>query len=59
MMDEVINVRLTKNQCMNLAEFIDLYLIDAIRNDTEIDNLEWIKRMIFAKEELERAYMQA
>lgn len=46
-------VELTKDQCVNLAEFIDLYLLTAIREDEFIDNLAWVESMILAKKELE------
>lgn len=50
-----MKVELTKSQCMNLAEWIELHLIDVIRADEEIDNLTWVKDMILAQETLEKA----
>ena len=44
--DGKIAVRLTKSQCVNVAEFIEIHLLDAIRNDTDIDNIGWIEDMI-------------
>lgn len=46
-------VRLTKSQCQNVAEFIEIHLLDAIRNDTDIDNIGWIEDMIGAMRVLE------
>ena len=43
---KTVVIHLTESQCDNLADFIDLYLIKAIREDEEIDNLMWIKDMI-------------
>lgn len=48
-------VELSKSQCKNLAEWIDCYLLDAIRDDEYIDNLAWVKDMILAVETLEKA----
>lgn len=48
------SVNLTDSQCKNIAEFIDLYLIDAIRKDPEIDNINYIKDMIAAMEILQK-----
>lgn len=48
-------VELTKVQCQNIADFIELNLLDAIRNDVDIDNLVWVESLILAKKELEQA----
>ena len=48
------NVALSKEQCRNIAEFIEMYLIDAIRQDEAIDNVEWIESMIDAMKTLNR-----
>ena len=45
---EKVDVKLTKSQCKNVAEFIDLHLLEVIRNDVDIDNTEWVKDLIFA-----------
>lgn len=50
-----MKVELTKSQCNNLAEFIELYLVDAIRNDPEIDNLDYLRDMLNAEEALRKA----
>ena len=49
------NVRLTKSQCENVAGFIESHLIDAIRNNTDIDNIEWVSDMIGAMHALRSA----
>lgn len=48
-------LRLTKSQCANVADFIDLHLIDTIRQDADIDNVGWIEDMIGAMRALEEA----
>lgn len=50
-----MKVELTKSQCENLAEWIDMHLLDVIRNDDDIDNLMWVKDMIIAQETLKKA----
>lgn len=47
-----MTVHLTKGQCKNVAEFIDMYLLHAIRTDDEIDNLNWVRDMIDARDTL-------
>ena len=47
-------VYLTKSQCQNVADFIEVHLIDAIRNDVDIDNIAWVKDMILAMEVLKK-----
>ena len=42
-------IELTESMCRNLAEFIDMYLFRAIREDTEIDNLDWLRDMVDAQ----------
>ncbi len=41
-MEEII---LTKEEASTLADFIELYIFNAIRLDNEIDNIEWLKAM--------------
>ena len=41
-------IELTKNQCRSLAEFIDCYLLNAIREDEDVDNLAWIWDIVSA-----------
>lgn len=45
-----MTIHLTKDQCKNVAEFIDMYLLHAILTDTEIDNLNWVRDMIDARD---------
>lgn len=54
-----MKVELTKSQCKNLADWIDIHLLEAIRDDEDIDNLLWVKDMILAWEALEKAAKEA
>lgn len=48
-------VTLTRSQCANLAEFIEFHLFDEIRNNPEIDNIEWVCDMAGAYRALQEA----
>lgn len=50
-----MKVELTKSQCENLAFFIEVNLLDEIRKDEEIDNLNWLRDMLDAHKVLEEA----
>lgn len=43
-----MKIDLTKSQCESLIDFIECNLLDVIRNDTDIDNLEWVKNILNA-----------
>ena len=48
-------VELTKGQCESLVEFIELNLLDVIRNDPEIDNLNYVRNLLNALQTFEEA----
>ena len=50
-----MKVELTKTQCQVVAEFIEMNILDVIRNDTDIDNIAWLENMLDAKKALEKA----
>lgn len=35
-------VEITNSEAESLAEFLDLYLIQVIRDDIDIDSMEWL-----------------
>lgn len=43
-----MKIDLTKSQCESLIDFIELNLLDVIRRDTDIDNLEWVENILTA-----------
>ena len=45
-------IYLTKSQCENLADFIEFYIFQIIRDDTEIDNMAWLMDMVDAYKKL-------
>ena len=48
-------IELTKGQCESLADFIALNLLDVIRNDTDIDNLNYVRNLLNAQQAFEEA----
>lgn len=50
-----MKVELSKSQCENVAEFIEMYLFQAIRDDPDIDNLEYLRDMLDAEKALRKA----
>ena len=43
---------LTKEEAAAVAELIETNLLEVIRNDTDIDNLHWLRTVIHAYEKL-------
>lgn len=50
-----MKIDLTRDQCLALIDYIEFYLLDAIRKDEEIDNLLWVQNIISAKAAFEKA----
>lgn len=50
-----LKVELSKNECVCVAEFIEMNLLTVIRNDVDIDNIAWVENMLNAKRALEKA----
>ena len=48
-------IEITKDEAGALEEFIELYFFDAIRNDSDIDNMEWAKCMVSVWEKCKEA----
>lgn len=45
-------VDLTKDEALAIASHIDSTLIDSIRDDTDIDSMQWLRNMIHGYEKL-------
>lgn len=43
---------LTKDEAYSLADFIDFNLLSYIRQDEEVDSMEWLKNIVHAYEKL-------
>lgn len=49
------NVQLSLSQCENLADFIELNLLDDIRRDPDMDNLDYLRDLLEAQTILRNA----
>ena len=49
---DVTSQLLTKSEAHAVAELIDLTLLDTIRQDTDIDSMLWLRRIVSAYEKL-------
>lgn len=45
-------IDLTKSQCENLADFIEFYIFEDIRNNPDIDNIAWLVDIVDAYQKL-------
>lgn len=43
---------LTKDEAFAIAQFIDCNLYDAIRTDTDIDSIQWLRNLVHGYEKL-------
>lgn len=50
-----MNIDFTKSQIENLMEFIEFEFLDAIRKDTDIDNINYVADMMEAYTKLKDA----
>lgn len=50
-----MQIELTQSQCRNIADFIEFNFIDSIRNNTDIDNINYVADMSKAYEILREA----
>lgn len=50
--DDVTGIVLTEDEAYSLAEFIDMSLISYIRDDTDVDSIQWLRNMVHAYEKL-------
>ncbi len=50
-----MKIELTKGQCESLSDFIEVHLLDVIRSDADIDNLNWVRNILDAQKIFEEA----
>lgn len=55
MENKTLNVALTKSQVDNLVEFVELNFIQSIRDDTGVDNIDYVVDMMDALKTLRLA----
>lgn len=46
--NDKVRITLTRHQCEAIAEFIEMELLNTIRADKEIDNVDWLADMMNA-----------
>ena len=47
-------IDLKESQCINLCDFIEFNIFDYIRNDTDIDNIDWLVDMMEIYQKLKK-----
>lgn len=50
-----MQINLSKTQCRALIDYIEINLLDVIRRDVEIDNIEWVHSILTARDALKKA----
>ena len=51
-------IDLTKEQCENMVDLIENCIFDVIRNDTEIDNIQWLVNIVDSYKEMKKGMEQ-
>ena len=54
-LDKCRDIPFTLDECKNLADHIEFTLFETIRNDPEIDNIEWLVSIMSAYTKLVNA----
>lgn len=50
----MVTLNIDKYTCANIADFLELYFFQNIRDDDEMDNIEYVRSLINAIDELRR-----
>lgn len=50
----MVTLNISKSTCENVAEILELYFFKNIREDVDIDNIEYVHDLIHAIDELNR-----
>ena len=50
-----MKVERIKSQCNNIVDFIEMNILDVIRNDESIDNIDWVQDLLDARSTLLKA----
>ena len=48
----MVTLNIDKETCGNIADFLELYFFKNIRDDTDMDNIEYVRSLINAIDEL-------
>ena len=50
----MISLNISKYDCKNIADFLEVYFFQNIRDDPDMDNIEYVRGLINAIDELKR-----
>lgn len=50
----MVTLNFDKATCKNIADFLEIYFFQNIRDDEDIDNIEYVRSLINAIDELNR-----
>lgn len=50
----MVTLNLEKEDCRNIADFLELYFFQNIRDDEDMDNLDYIRSLLLCIDELKR-----
>ena len=50
----MITLNIDKQTCKNVADFLEIYFFQNIRDDEDMDNIEYVRSLIIAIDELKR-----
>lgn len=50
----MVTLNISKDTCRNIADFLDIYFFQNIRDDEAMDNIEYLHDLIHAIHELNR-----
>lgn len=50
----MVTLNIDKATCRNIADFIEIYFFQNIRDDVDMDNIEYVRSLINAIDELRR-----
>lgn len=50
----MVTLNIDKYTCRNIADFLEIYFFQNIRDDEDMDNIEYVRSLITAIDELRR-----
>lgn len=51
----MITLNMSKADCKNVADFLELYFFQNLHDDPDIDNIEYIRSLLNSMDELNKA----
>lgn len=53
-----MRIEISKAQCESMLDFIECNLFEAIRNDVDIDNIEWLQNILDVRRKMRNLVMR-